>query len=55
MTGLLRVAGTESLYWSRDGGDTDNAYRLYANAFDSEPSDGPRRRYYGFSLRCLQE
>ncbi len=53
--GYLRYAGIYGYYWSRSGSAATNAYNLGFNDSGVNPSGGPNTRYYGFSLRCLQE
>ena len=53
--GYLRTVGINGYYWSHSGILVTNAYLLTFDASEAYPSRGPYNRYYGFSLRCLQE
>ncbi len=53
--GFLRGVGMDGRYWSHSGVALPTAYYLLFGAGGVNPSDGPFTRYYGFSLRCLQE
>ena len=53
--GYVRYAGNSSGYWSRTAySSTPLAYRLYFGSSTVTPS-GYDNRYFGYSLRCLQE
>ena len=54
--GYVRFAGISSYYWSRSAySNTSYAYGLGFNSSAVYPSNNVNVRYYGFSLRCLQE
>ncbi len=53
--GFLRASGLTAYYWSHSGETSTATYILSFNDFTTTPLAKPNGRFYGFSLRCLQE